>query len=213
MVAAGLVYMTVTAPQQAFTVMLDGAGNAVELALSLFAVYAVWLSVLEIMDKTGISKAVNRLFSPLWRRIFRGEDEKSLEYISLNFSANLLGMGSAATPMGIKAMESMSRGREKASDNMILFLVFNATSIQLIPATVIGMRAASGSASSAAVPRALLRCRRLPPHWGGDCGKALRFTNFSSHMRFTRANGNEKRENALLVPAFHNVVPLISQPY
>lgn len=149
MVAAGLVYMTVTAPQQAFTVMLDGAGNAVELALSLFAVYAVWLSVLEIMDKTGISKAVNRLFSPLWRRIFRGEDEKSLEYISLNFSANLLGMGSAATPMGIKAMESMSRGREKASDNMILFLVFNATSIQLIPATVIGMRAASGSAEAA----------------------------------------------------------------
>ena len=149
MVAAGLVYMTVTAPQQAFTVMLDGAGNAVELALSLFAVYAVWLSVLEIMDKTGISKAVNRLFSPLWRRIFRGEDEKSLEYISLNFSANLLGMGAAATPMGIKAMESMSRGREKASDNMILFLVFNATSIQLIPATVIGMRAASGSADAA----------------------------------------------------------------
>lgn len=149
MVAAGLVYMTVTAPQQAFTVMLDGASNAVELALSLFAVYAVWLSVLEIMDKTGISKAVNRLFSPLWRRIFRGEDEKSLEYISLNFSANLLGMGSAATPMGIKAMESMSRGREKASDNMILFLVFNATSIQLIPATVIGMRAASGSADAA----------------------------------------------------------------
>ena len=149
MVAAGLVYMTVTAPQQAFTVMLDGAGNAVELALSLFAVYAVWLSVLEIMDKTGISKAVNRLFSPLWRRIFRGEDEKSLEYISLNFSANLLGMGSAATPMGIKAMESMSRGREKASDNMILFLVFNATSIQLIPATVVGMRAAEGSANAA----------------------------------------------------------------
>lgn len=149
MVAAGLVYMTVTAPEQAFTVMLDGASNAVELALSLFAVYAVWLSVLEIMDKTGISKAVNRLFSPLWRRIFRGEDEKSLEYISLNFSANLLGMGSAATPMGIKAMESMSRGREKASDNMILFLVFNATSIQLIPATVIGMRAASGSADAA----------------------------------------------------------------
>ena len=149
MVAAGLAYMTITAPQQAFTVMLDGASNAVELALSLFAVYAVWLSVLEIMDKTGISKAVNRLFSPLWRRIFRGEDEKSLEYISLNFSANLLGMGSAATPMGIKAMESMSRGREKASDNMILFLVFNATSIQLIPATVIGMRAASGSADAA----------------------------------------------------------------
>ena len=162
MVAAGLVYMTVTAPQQAFTVMLDGAGNAVELAVSLFAVYAVWLSVLEIMDKTGISKAVNRLFSPLWRRIFRGEDEKSLEYISLNFSANLLGMGSAATPMGIKAMESMSRGREKASDNMILFLVFNATSIQLIPATVIGMRAASGSADAADIILPSLRATLIP---------------------------------------------------
>ena len=149
MLAGGLIFLTVTAPQDAFSVMLTGASNAVELALSLFAVYAVWLSVLEIMDKAGISKAVNRLFSPLWKKFFKGENDKALEYISLNFSANLLGMGSAATPMGIKAMEQMSKGGEKASDNMILFLVFNATSIQLIPATVIGMRAEAGSGNAA----------------------------------------------------------------
>lgn len=149
MLAGGLIFLTVTAPQTAFSVMLTGATNAVELALSLFAVYAIWLSVLEIMDKAGISKAVNKLLAPLWKRIFKGESDKALEYISLNFSANLLGMGSAATPMGIKAMEHMSKGREKASDNMILFLVFNATSIQLIPATVVGMRAAEGSANAA----------------------------------------------------------------
>ena len=149
MLAGGLIFLTVTAPQTAFSVMLTGATNAVELALSLFAVYAIWLSVLEIMDKAGISKAVNKLLAPLWKRIFKGESDKALEYISLNFSANLLGMGSAATPMGIKAMEHMSKESEKASDNMILFLVFNATSIQLIPATVVGMRATEGSANAA----------------------------------------------------------------
>ena len=149
MLILSLIALTIASPQTAFSVMLNGATDAVELALSLFAVYSVWLSVLEIMDKAGISKAINRLFSPLWKRIFKGESEKATEYISLNFSANLLGMGSAATPMGIKAMEQMSKNREKASDNMILFLVFNATSVQLIPATVIGMRAQTGAADAA----------------------------------------------------------------
>lgn len=148
MLVSALIVLTITAPETAFSVMLAGADKAVELALSLFAVYAVWLAVLEIMDKTGVNRAVNRLFAPLWKRVFKGENEKALEYISLNFSANLLGMGAAATPMGIKAMEQMSRGGEKATDNMLLFLVINATSVQLIPATVIGMRAAAGSQSA-----------------------------------------------------------------
>lgn len=148
MVAASLVILTVTAPESAFTVMLAGAGKAVELALSLFAIYAIWMSILRIMDKTGLSEKLTRFFKPIGKRIFKGESEKALQYISLNFSANLLGMGSAATPMGIKAMEEMSGDSEYASDNMILFTVINATSIQLIPATMIGLRAAAGSASA-----------------------------------------------------------------
>ena len=144
--------------------MLTGAGKAVETGLSLFAVYAVWLSVLEIMEKTGISRAIYRLFAPLFKKMFKGESEKAVEYISLNVSANLLGMGSAATPAGIKAMEHMSKKSEKASDNMILFFVINATSVQLIPATIVGMRAAAGSASPSDI---------ILPTLGGTLAAAL----------------------------------------
>ncbi|MDE5911500.1 MAG: hypothetical protein K2H24_04120, partial [Clostridia bacterium] len=75
----------------------------------------------------------------------KGESDLALEYITLNFSANLLGMGGAATPLGIKAMECMQDNSQKATDNMILFMVINSTSIQLIPATIIGLRASAGS--------------------------------------------------------------------
>ncbi|HIT26473.1 MAG TPA: hypothetical protein IAA90_02380 [Candidatus Ornithoclostridium excrementipullorum] len=148
MTAASLILMTVTSPDDAFPAMIDGASGAITLAVKLCAIYAIWLSVLDIMEKIGLSKALNKLFAPISKRLFKGEDEKTREYVSLNFSANLLGMGSAATPMGIKAMERMQDGTDKATDNMIFFMVINATSIQLLPATVIGLRSAAGSASA-----------------------------------------------------------------
>ncbi|MDE6550088.1 MAG: spore maturation protein [Clostridia bacterium] len=148
MVAISMIVLTIISPDSAFGVMLSGARKSIELALSLFAIYSIWLSILEIMDKIGLNKQLNKLFKPINKRLFKGESDKALEYISLNLSANLLGMGSAATPMGIKAIESMSDGSEKASDNMALLMVINATSIQLVPATVIGMRLAAGSASA-----------------------------------------------------------------
>lgn len=148
MVVISMIVLTVVSPESAFGVMLSGARKSIELALSLFAIYSIWLSILEIMDKIGLNKWLNKVFRPMNKRLFKGESDKALEYISLNLSANLLGMGSAATPMGIKAMEQMSDGSEKASDNMALFMIINATSIQLVPATVIGMRLAAGSASA-----------------------------------------------------------------
>ena len=148
MTAASLILMTVTSPDDAFPAMIDGASGAITLAVKLCAIYAIWLSVLDIMEKIGLNKALNKLFAPISKRLFKGEDEKTREYVSLNFSANLLGMGSAATPMGIKAMERMQDGTDKATDNMIFFMVINATSIQLLPATVIGLRSAAGSASA-----------------------------------------------------------------
>ena len=148
MTAASLILMTVTSPDDAFPAMIDGASAAITLAVKLCAIYAIWLSVLDIMEKIGLNKALNKLFAPISKRLFKGEDEKTREYVSLNFSANLLGMGSAATQMGIKAMERMQDGTDKATDNMIFFMVINATSIQLLPATVIGLRSAAGSASA-----------------------------------------------------------------
>lgn len=148
MTVASLVLLVVVSPDSAFSIMISGASGAIALAVKLCAIYAIWLSVLDIMQKVGMNKALDKLFSPLIRKLFKGEDEKTRQYITLNFSANLLGMGSAATPLGIKAMEGMQDGSDRATDNMILFMVINATSIQLLPATIIGLRASYGSASA-----------------------------------------------------------------
>lgn len=149
MTAASLAMTLFTDPSVAFPAMIDGASDAIALAVKLCAIYAIWLSVLDIMNKIGMSKALGKAFSPVTKKLFKGEDETTRGYVTLNFTANLLGMGSAATPLGIKAMERMQNGSDVVTDNMILFLVVNATSIQLIPATVIGLRSAAGSASPA----------------------------------------------------------------
>lgn len=145
MILVSLVMLIVVSPESAFSIMISGASSALKLAFTLIAIYAIWLSVLSLMDGIGLSKMLNKLFRPLTKRLFKGESDLALEYITLNFSANLLGMGGAATPLGIKAMECMQDGSEKATDNMILFMVINSTSIQLLPATIIGLRSASGS--------------------------------------------------------------------
>ncbi|MGN0772104.1 MAG: spore maturation protein, partial [Christensenellales bacterium] len=123
MLTGSLLLITITAPESALSIMLGGAKSAISLSISLCAIYTVWLSVLQVIDKTGMGKALGKLFKPLTKRLFKGESDLALEYITLNFSANLLGMGGAATPLGIKAMECMQDGSEKASDNMILFVV------------------------------------------------------------------------------------------
>ncbi len=145
MIIASLIMIIVVSPESAFSIMISGASSALKLAFTLIAIYAIWLSVLGLMEGIGLNKAMNKLFRPITKRLFKGESDLALEYITLNFSANLLGMGGAATPLGIKAMECMEDGSDKATDNMILFMVINSTSIQLIPATIIGLRAAAGS--------------------------------------------------------------------
>lgn len=140
-----LVLLMINNPESAVGVMLDGAGGAIDLAIKLIAVYSVWLSILKIMEATKLSDKLARLFSPITRRLFKHETVEAQKYISMNLAANLLGMGGAATPMGIKAIECMYDGKEKASDGMVLFMIINATSIQLLPMTVISLRAAAGS--------------------------------------------------------------------
>ncbi len=126
MILASLIMLVVVAPESAFSIMIGGANNALTLAFTLIAIYAIWLSILSLMDGIGLNKALNKLFRPLTKRLFKGESDLALEYITLNFSANLLGMGGAATPLGIKAMECMQDGSQKATDNMILFMVINS---------------------------------------------------------------------------------------
>ena len=143
-----LLILTVVNPESALSVMLEGARSAIDLSIKLIAIYAVWLSVLKIMEKTGRDKKLSALFTPITNLLFKGENDKTKSVIGMNFAANMLGMGGAATPLGIKAMELMDDGSGKATNNMIMLMVISATSIQVLPATIMALRSASGSVNS-----------------------------------------------------------------
>ena len=145
---ASIVAMIIKSPESAFPTMIDGVGQAITLIIKLTAIYAVWLSVLDMMTKTKLDKKLSKLLKPVVRKIFKNESEEAYDWICINLSANMLSMGGVATPAGIKAMSAMEDGSIKATDNMIMLLVINATSIQLIPATVVAMRASHGSQSA-----------------------------------------------------------------
>lgn len=149
MVTASLLYAIPTGSVGALgTAAMDGAAQAVELCLSMAGVVCLWTGIMEVMSQCGLSAALSRLFRPLLRRLLprASRDEETLSAISANLSADLLGIGNAATPLGIRAARRMSRGCEGvASDELCLLAVLNTASIQLLPTTLAGVRAALGS--------------------------------------------------------------------
>lgn len=149
MLVASLGLMIFTDPAAATGAMLDGAHGAVELSLNLLALYAFWLGFFSLIEKLGLSRGLERLLRPVISRLFPSCDAETRKYITMNVSANLLGLGNAATPMAISAIARMDNGDTKASVDMIMLTVISATSLQILPTTVIGMRAAAGSANPA----------------------------------------------------------------
>ena len=128
---------------------LEGATAAVELCVSMAGIMCLWTGVMEVMEQCGLSAALARLFRPLLRRLLpkASRDEETLAAISANLSANLLGLGNAATPLGIRAARRMAQGcGGTASHELCLLVVLNSASIQLLPTTVAGVRSALGSA-------------------------------------------------------------------
>lgn len=129
---------------------LTGAGSAVQLCLSMAGVLCLWSGVMEIMNRCGISARLARVFRPLLRWLLprASRDDETLSAVSANVSANLLGLGNAATPLGVQAACRMARGQNGvASDELCLLVVLNTASIQLVPATVASVRAAAGAAA------------------------------------------------------------------
>ncbi len=129
---------------------LEGAAAAVELCLSMAGVLCLWTGVMEVMRRSGVTEGLSRLLRPLLRRLYPAfsDDSAVMDSIAANVSANLLGLGSAATPLGIQAAQRMSRRTPGvASDALCMLVVCNTASIQLIPTTVASVRAAQGCAT------------------------------------------------------------------
>ncbi|MDD4110528.1 MAG: nucleoside recognition domain-containing protein [Clostridia bacterium] len=147
MMLSGTAVLLIVNPSVTITTLMDASASSVELCISLCAIYAVWLGLLEILDKSGLADKLAKLLRPVIRKLFKVADDKTHKDIAVNLSANMLGLGNAATPYGIKAMKGLDDGSGVANQAMIMLMVLNATSIQLIPTTTIGLRAAEGSTS------------------------------------------------------------------
>lgn len=141
--------MTGRGPQVAAGAM-EGAAAGVQLCLTMAGVLCLWMGVMEIMKRSGLSQQLSKLLRPILRRLYPdfAGDREVMDNISANVSANLLGLGNAATPLGIQAARGMSkRTPGVASNSLCMLVVCNTASIQLIPTTVASVRAAAGCAA------------------------------------------------------------------
>lgn len=132
--------------------IFDGAKEAVTLCIGLISVLVFWLGIMRIAEESGLLKSLTKLFRPLVKRLFPEvpPNHPAMGYILSNMISNMFGLGNAATPLGIKAMEELQKlngGINSASRSMITFLAINTASITIIPTTVIAIRMTYHSAS------------------------------------------------------------------
>lgn len=129
---------------------IAGAKTGVNISLGLIGIMALWLGIMRVAQEAGLINILARAIKPITKRLFKEipHDHPAIGAMLLNISANWLGLGNAATPFGIKAMEEMqklNKSGDTASNSQVLFLAINTASITLIPATIIGVRVSAGS--------------------------------------------------------------------
>lgn len=143
------------------TAFLEECGGAVQLAITLIGIIALWSGLMRVAQSSGLTGKLAELAAPVLSKLFGGlkRGGTAMQYITLNITANILGLGNASTPFGIAAMREIEKEEhsltpELASDNMITLTVMNTASLQLIPTTAAALRLKYGSAS----PMEILPC-------------------------------------------------------
>ena len=130
--------------------LLAGAGSAVALCVELCGALCLWSGILEVLRRSGLSEKLAALLRPVLKRLMPAAcgNAAVCQAVSANVCANILGLGNAATPLGIQAVRLMSDGSGAASDDLCLFAVLNTASIQLLPTTVAALRSGAGAVSA-----------------------------------------------------------------
>lgn len=130
--------------------IFESTKSAVELCISLLGTICLWNGIMQIASKTNIVKHLNKILNPIMKKLFPDikKDDKIHKEIAMNIIANIMGLGNAATPLGLKAMKSMqkmNKEKNRLSNSMAMLIVLNTASIQIIPTTVIAIRSSLGS--------------------------------------------------------------------
>ena len=129
---------------------LEGAAAGVELSIAMAGALCLWLGIMEVMRRSGLAAGLSRLLRPVLKRLYPdfAQNKPVMDAVSANVSANVLGLGNAATPLGLEAARLMAEQSPGiASDSLCMLVVCNTASIQLIPTTVASLRAAAGCAT------------------------------------------------------------------
>ncbi len=140
-----------------------GADSAVKLVFSLVGMMCLWCGILRVLEEAGVTERLAKILSPLMRLMFPDayKNKKGIREISASISANLLGIGNAATPLGIRAMKELDRGNPvpgTATDDMVTFVALNTASFSILPTTLLTMRRAAGSQNPFAIMPAVWLC-------------------------------------------------------
>jgi len=134
------------------TGLLNASNKAVKLSFELCAIYAIWVGIFAVLEETGLSKKLTKLLSPLIDLIFGKNtlSKQAKEYVSMNMSANMLGMNGAATPMGIKAIEQMANDNKsgEVSFPMTMLIILSCSSLQFLPTSIISMMSSAGATNA-----------------------------------------------------------------
>lgn len=128
--------------------IFESTESAVNLTLTLLGMTCLWSGIMEVASKTQIIEYLSKILKPITKKLFSNLNEKSYNNIIMNIIANILGLGNAATPLGLKAMNELQKEndtKDELSDNMMMLIVLNTASLQIIPTTIIAIRSSLGS--------------------------------------------------------------------
>ena len=151
MIVLSLAMTAIFAPSTIVGTMMEAAKMGVTMCIEFIGIYAVWMGIMQVLDDCKLSHKLSKILSKPVQYIFGKTDQETEKNICVNIASNIIGIGSAATPYGIKAMQGLDKGDKRATRAMIMLVVINSTGIQLLPTTVIGMRAIAGSVSPSAI--------------------------------------------------------------
>ena len=161
------------------------------LCVSLLAAYAAWLGLMKLWEESGVTRGISKLLRPVCKKLFKTRDEEALSAIGMNLSANLLGIGGAATPYGIRAATLLDKSPDARYSSSMLFVV-NATSLQLIPTSVVALRLSAGSAAAADIILPTMLATAFSTVLGVLLVKLFVPTAARKEKRLLRARGKQK---------------------